>query len=276
MVHKGIWKKIETSLLPSGEEQEVELSGNNELVVATLNIGHGRGERAHQLFLRQADIDNNLHRIALALQREAPDIVALQEVDKAAFWSAMQDQLRIIGGVLGAPYALHGEHMSTPRLVYGTALLSKFAIDHGYSYTFPNIGILPPKGFVYGRAHMPASDGRMIHVVSLHLDFARKRSRQRQIYDLSAFLERLNGPVVVMGDFNSEWSDKMSAVAYLADRLMLSSYLPHASDLPTFPRRGKRWDWIIYSKDFEVVDYRNNMEELSDHRLVISKFHLKS
>lgn len=275
MNHKGKWRKLETSLFSSSDEIQWEVASDRELVLATLNIGHGRGDKAHQLFLRQAEINRNLLEISSTLQQESPHIVALQEVDKVAFWSAMQDQSEMIACALGMPYALHGEHMCRKRLCYGTALLSRLPVDNGYSYAFADSGLLPPKGFVYGRVHLPGKSAGTINVISLHLDFARKKIRQQQVHDLAIYLERLDGPIVVMGDFNSEWRDNVSAVEFLASRLQLSSYLPLSKEFATFPRRAKRWDWILTSNDFEILEYTTHLKVLSDHRLVVSRVRLR-
>ena len=50
----------------------------------TLNIAHGRGLSSYQGFHGVKGIERNLLRISHLFKREAPDIIALQEVDGAA------------------------------------------------------------------------------------------------------------------------------------------------------------------------------------------------
>ena len=54
---------------------------NTSVTILSLNLAHGRRDRAHQLFLTATEIRNNLDKIIALLKREQPDLVALQEAD---------------------------------------------------------------------------------------------------------------------------------------------------------------------------------------------------
>ena len=60
---------------------------SSRLRLLTLNIAHGRGLSTYQGFHRARGIERNLLRIARLLDREGPDIVAMQEVDEDSHWN---------------------------------------------------------------------------------------------------------------------------------------------------------------------------------------------
>ena len=91
-----------------------------------------------------------------------------------------------------------------------------------------------------GRAH---DDRRRV----VHLDFLRPAVRARQVEQMVQVLSRRRRPVVVMGDFNSDWRES-SAVQRLAAALGLVAHAPEARS-STFPTFGARLDWILVSSD---------------------------
>jgi endonuclease/exonuclease/phosphatase family metal-dependent hydrolase len=136
--------------------------------------------------------------------------------------------------------------------------------------TFPPSPPTPRKGFVYATARLPDKE---ITVVSLHLDFLSATARIAQIEELARHLAPRRGPLVVMGDFNTDWEEG-GAVRRLAERLNLRAYQPQAEDLASFPLTGKRLDWILISPELRFVDYRVLPEVVSDHRVVVAEVDL--
>ena len=111
-------------------------------------------------------------------------------------------------------------------------------------------------------------------MVSVHLDFSRKSIRQRQAREIIARLAGRRRPLVLMGDFNCGYSTKDPTLGILARELNLYPHEPEATDMVSFPRRNRRFDWIMVSADFSFRDYRTLPNVLSDHRAVVATLEL--
>jgi endonuclease/exonuclease/phosphatase (EEP) superfamily protein YafD len=109
-----------------------------------------------------------------------------------------------------------------------------------------------------------------VDVVSVHLDFSRVSVRKRQIEELAAVLSERAGPVIVMGDFNSDWSGDDSVVAELAQRCGMQVYQPFAEDMATYPSSGRRLDWVLISGDLEFLRHEVLPHVVSDHHAVVA------
>jgi len=228
------------------------------LRVMTLNVAHGRGTTAHQIGQRKHAFETNLDAIARMLRREQPDVVALQEADGPSSWSGGFDHVRRLAELAGYPHRFRGRHVDTPRLSYGTALLSTRPLGDPASHRFAPSLPTPLKGLVV------ATVGD-VDVVSAHLDFLREEVRRRQVADLIESLGARNRPLVLLGDFNVEWGDTLR---HLAESLDLHAYAPDSKGLATFEDR--RIDWIFLSRGLEFVRYAVVPDVLSDHRAVVA------
>jgi len=60
-----------------------------------------------------------------------------------------------------------------------------------------------------------------VTLTSVHFDFLSKNVRNRQVLEMVAGLSDLGGPLILMGDFNSQWEDDTSHVQMLVDELGL-------------------------------------------------------
>ena len=75
--------------------------------------------------------------------------------------------------------------------------------------------------------------------------------------------------MIVMGDFNCDWDDE-ATLPTLAEQLHLKVFEPD-STTTTFPKTGKRLDWIFVSGEIEFADYQVGEDGLSDHQPVIAR-----
>ena len=225
----------------------------------TLNLAHGRGTGQHQALLRADALRANLGRVADMLRAERPDVVAFQEADGPSSWSGRFDHVAEVARRAGYPHRFRGDHVSTDRLRYGTAIISRRPIDGAASHRFSPSFPTPLKGFVVGSV-----DG--IDVVSVHLDFLRAGARRAQMRRMVEVLAGRGRPLVVLGDFNCEWNE---ALRGLASQLGLHTVRPAAA---TFPSQGpaRRLDWILASRELEFVSYRVVATPLSDHLAVVA------
>ncbi len=245
--------------------------GSRTLRVLTLNLAHGRGEGAHQIFLDDASIRANLDKTAAVLRSHAPDLVALQEADAPSFWSGGFHHVEYLGSESGLAHVVHGEHVSGPALSYGTALLSRLKLENPETLTFDPERVPVPKGFVAATIRWPGATSVSVDVVSLHLDFLTEAARRAQASELIAMLQQRGHPVILMGDFNSEWHKPDSAVRHIARELCLSAYNPGAEGLSTFPKFDSRLDWVLLSGNLEFLSYQVLPDALSDHRGVLAE-----
>lgn len=240
------------------------------LKVMTLNVAHGRKDGWHQALRKRSTIEANLDEIVKVLVREEPDMVTLQEADGPSFWSGNFDHVEHLAR--GGRFSHHcrGEHVQGMKLSYGTALLSRLPLNDCRSITFAPSPPTFSKGFVVGTIQWPGRTGLEVDVVSVHLDFSRKLVREKQVRRMIAELSERDNPLIIMGDFNCEWTGKDRSLRTLAEKLDLAAYQPTADDMPTFPKSKKRLDWVLVSPELEFVKYKTIPDTLSDHHGVIA------
>jgi endonuclease/exonuclease/phosphatase family metal-dependent hydrolase len=241
-----------------------------ELTVMTFNVAHGRADGHNQAFLKKQTIVGNLDKIASAVREVSPDIVALEEADGPSMWSGRFNHVAHLAEAAGYEQAFRGEHVSGLKLSYGTALLSHYPLENRASITFAPSPPTFTKGFVVGEISVPGCGP--ITVVAVHLDFARESVREEQVKRLVEELAERPRPMIMMGDFNCDWDDE-ATLPTLAEQLDLRVFEPD-STTTTFPKLGKRLDWIFVSDEIEFVGYEVGEEGLSDHRPVIARLRI--
>jgi endonuclease/exonuclease/phosphatase family metal-dependent hydrolase len=238
------------------------------LRVMTLNLAHGRRDGLHQLFESRADILENLEAVATVIRREAPHALALQEVDRSAFWTGGVDQLNFVSELTNLAVSVGGAHVEMPGLEYGTALLARAALVDPLTHTFAHAGVTPRKGFVVAALPWPGTPGVLVDLVSVHLDFASADRRRAQARELVEVLRGRERPLVLMGDLNAGWENGRGLVRYLCDALRLQAVRPDDRGLATFGPR--RLDWILASHALRITAQRVLPDVLSDHRAVVA------
>jgi endonuclease/exonuclease/phosphatase family metal-dependent hydrolase len=251
------------------DKEESNNLSRNSLKVMTLNAAHGRKDGRHQIFQKNRSIKSNLDDIATVLEQENPDVVALQEADGPSAWSGNFDHVEYLAREANYIYSVRGEHVKGKKLDYGTALLSNLSLNTPVSITFAPSPPTFSKGAVISSINWPGTDMK-VDIVSLHLDFARKTVRKKQIDKLVEKLTQRERPLIIMGDFNCEWKNKQSTLGTLMNTLNLKAYRPEAKDMKTFPKTGKRLDWILISHELEFSTYNAFEDTMSDHLGVVS------
>ena len=241
----------------------------DNLCVMTLNIAHGRRGGLHQLLTPNRQINANLDAIGNMFVREQPHVVALQEADSFSAWNGNYSHVQHLARYAGYAYSVTGNHIDAPGLTYGTAILSTQKISDSLSATF-EAATVSPKGFVLGTILIGA---QQVDVVSLHLDFARRRIQHTQIIELSNLIAQRTHPLILMGDFNVDISERKTLMGQLGE-LGLRCFRPNAKSLNTFPMLNLRIDWILVSAEFQFNDYRVVPDKLSDHLAVVADLKL--
>ena len=246
-----------------------------QITVLTLNIAHGRSSNGLPQFMqRSKSIRSNLDQIAKLLTRVSPDVVAIQEADAASKWSGRFNHVEYLAEKADFTFFAHGRHVKAKRGEYGTALLSKHPLQETKSVTFAPSRPTPNKGFVVTQVKLPSmekSGQPFVTFVSLHLDFARQSIRQRQIRNLIEHIKSVNGPLIIMGDFNCDGARRKDVLTTLKSELNLQAYKPKAKNLTTFPSNGKRLDWILISGDLKFDHYEVLPDQVSDHLAILAK-----
>ncbi len=258
------------------EFQLVPASLPRTLKVVSLNVAHSRSTGFHQLWQSENTAREHLDAVAAMLERENFDIVGLQEVDGPSIWSGNFDHVRYLAEKSGYAQTVRGTHLKAPGLDYGTALMARYPIDDALSAGFSRALTVTQKGFVVSRLQWPGSPGTEVDLVSVHLDPIRPNVRTRQVLELIAVIQERGRPVIVMGDFNSDWYEKESAVRFLGESLNLTSDGADCEDCQTLRRMDRVVDWILVSPEFDFQDFRILDDDISDHYAVAATLILKA
>jgi len=249
------------------------------LRVLTLNLAHGRKDSLNQMLLGRPAFERNLAEAAELLRYSGADVVALQEADGPSLWSGSFDHVAFLAAQADYPWYSRAGHARTWLFDYGTALLSRVPftdrLDHAFRPSPPSM----TKGLTLGQiAWHP--DGRAgpvyVDIVSVHLDFSRDSVRRQQIAETTATLSNRARPMIVLGDFNSDWLSNDSVVTELARRCGMQAYQPMADHLGTYRSSGHRLDWVLISDDLEFLHHEVLPHVVSDHHAVMAIIGLKA
>ncbi len=248
------------------------------LRVVTLNMAHGRKDRRNQMLLKTETIRANLVDVAQVLNRADAHLIALQEADAESAWSGKFDHVALLAEEAGYSCFFHGVHASGSLYDFGTALLSGYPFKGAFSHSFKPSKPTTNKGFVTaaldwnpaGNLQLPIS----IKFISVHLDFSRRSVRRSQIDEMVGVLSKIDRPMVLMGDFNTDWQTEDSSLQSLASRLDLTVFEPHAEGLSTYGDKGARLDWILISPDLRFSKYAVVPDVISDHYAVAAEIML--
>jgi len=248
--------------------------------VVTLNVAHGRKDSRNQMFLKRGAIRDNLLELAGLLDRAGADVIALQEADAESAWSGKFNHVEFLAE--NSDYACfhHGVHASNRMYDFGTALLAKHPFRGGFVHSFQPSRPTTTKGFSLAALNWNPGgllpEPVLIKFVSVHLDFSRRSVRRSQIDEMVTVLSGITGPMVLMGDFNTDWQTADSSLIYLAEQMDLSVFEPHADGLSTYGDKGARLDWILISPELKFIEYAVFPEVVSDHYAVAAEIALKN
>jgi len=259
-----------------GDADAVESS---VLRVVTLNVAHGRKDGKNQMLLKGETIRKNLVELGGLLDRANAHVIALQEADAESAWSGKFNHVDYLAEHTIYGCNFQGIHASSRMYDFGTALLSPYPFQGSFAHSFVPSRPTTTKGFSVAALNWNP-DGRLaepvrIKFVSVHLDFSRRSVRRSQIDEMVRVLSGIEGPMVVMGDFNTDWQTKDSSLQYLALEMGLSVYAPHAEGLSTYGEKGARLDWILISDELEFSAYAVFPDVVSDHFAVMAEIALK-
>lgn len=259
-------------------QDETAVLQNSYLTVATLNMAHGRKDARNQMFLSEQAIRQNLLDLGKLLDRADADMIALQEADAVSWWSGKFNHVDFLAENSIYSCTLHGIHASNRIYDFGTALVSKHALQGGFVHSFKSSKPTTTKGFTLAALNWNPGNAleSPLHVkfVSVHLDFSRRSVRRSQIDEMTRVLGSLEGPMILMGDFNTDWQTEDSSLKYLAENLGMKVFEPHADGLSTYGDKGARLDWILISPELRFRLYSVYPDIVSDHYAVAAEIEL--
>lgn len=234
----------------------------------TLNLAHGRGRAATQSAARSPEyFRRNLDTIALVLQREAADVVALQEAELGSRWAGDFDHVAYLARNARYPHLVAHAHVEAPgRWRYGTAILSRRPLLSASGGAFAAQARWR-KGWSAVAVEM---SGAPLDIVTAHLDFSSADVRLRQASELGTWLAPRAAPRVVMGDFNAEPAD--APVEHLC---MAAGLRPSAAPGATLRGSRRHIDAILASVQLRVLDAVVLDDRVSDHRPVVADLTLR-
>ena len=257
-----------------------EISGGRSLKegktlhIATLNLAHGRGSSLNQLLVSEQKTRSNLAAIGQFLRDKDIHIAALQEADAPSWWSGGFDHTTLVAQLGGFSSYASTPHANLGVGRYGTAVVSVLPIVAARGHDFPPNPPTARKGFTVAEIAWP-TEGEIVRldVVSIHMDFSRKKVRRTQLRELRNTLAGRTNPLIIMGDFNS----------YDIARRLIREEGDNGRFLHTtgdgseswHSYKDKRLDWILLSSELEFLEYTTYPQLLSDHRLVAARVGLK-
>lgn len=223
--------------------------------VLTYNIHHGEG----------TDGKLDLPRIANVIKQVAPDVVALQEVDKSTRRSQGVDQAAELGKLTGMHHAF-GQAMDYAGGEYGEALLSKYPLSDVQVHELPFTPDCEPRSAIAARIRLGETGPEFIFV-GTHLEHAKATLRLCQSNKLNPILVAKNAlPTILAGDLNDV--PESPTIRVLKSRWKDAS---EERPAPTWPsdRPTKKIDYVLFRPEdvLRVVEQRVVAEPTaSDHR----------
>ena len=140
----------------------------------------------------------DLQRIAGSINKEKPDLVGLQEVDRGVQRTQRIDEIVELAKLTRMEYAF-AFNLPYQGGQYGVAILSRFPIRATEHRLYKNLREAERRGLIRAEVRI---DGRVVHFVTTHLDYQHDDGRLFEAQQMLAFLSDVKGPLIVVGDFN--------------------------------------------------------------------------
>lgn len=140
----------------------------------------------------------DLTRIAAVINKQHPDLVGLQEVDRGVERTQRIDEIAELAKLTKMDYAF-AFNLKYQGGQYGVAILSRqriLATDHRL---YKNLREAERRGFI--RAEVKIG-GQVVNFVTTHLDYQYEDGRVFETEQLLTGLNGVSGPLIVVGDFN--------------------------------------------------------------------------
>lgn len=222
--------------------------------VLTLNVRHGATDASAV----------DLGALAGLIRASGADLVALQEVDQIQLRSGLIDQPRALARALGMDY-YYAPTMRRGVGRFGNLLLSRFPILAAHSVPLP--AAFEPRGAIIARVRVAGGE---ITLAATHLGLS-AADRRSQAEALAETLGGESGPVILLGDWNTEAD--APELAHIAGVYREALDLAGAAERATFRAGGSApyagIDHVFVSGGVGVLGAEVLPERLSDHQPVL-------
>ncbi len=249
-----------TIFLPASKAAEKSL----QLRVLSYNIHHGEG----------IDRVLDLNRIANVINSVRPDIVSLQEVDRATTRVKNQDQPALLAKATSMQ-VIFAQNIPFQGGDYGNAILSKYQIVNHKNHKLPNHDNGEQRGALQATIKLPSNHGNLTFWAT-HLDH---RSDSKERIESAKYLVQFarNSPTplsILAGDLNATPNSNVLTI------FSKHWFNPIADKpQPTIPvtKPTKQIDFVLaHPQDRWITKSVTVLNEAiaSDHRAILTVFEL--
>ena len=213
---------------------------SSSLKLLTFNIRHGTGQ----------DGRLDLERIARIIRQSGAKLVGLNEVDMRLSRSGFKNQVKELADRLKMNY-IFGPTVSMEIGSYGNAILSSYPIESAENHRLPGWSYTEKRGLLSARVMLPQK--RPVYLLTTHLSL-NKKEREGQLKWIEDYIEELDYPFILMGDFNSELESGFI-------------YQPLLTGIKSFPAADAREEIDLYfsNLDLEIITGYAIKTIASDH-----------
>jgi endonuclease/exonuclease/phosphatase family metal-dependent hydrolase len=216
----------------------------------------------------------DLQRIADVINKEQPDLVGLQEVDRGVKRTEGKDEIAELAAMTKMEFAF-APNLDYQGGKYGVAILSRLPIRNTVHRMFENKREAERRGMLKIELDF---GGKIINLVTTHLDYQFEDGRLFETEQLLKFLADTKGPLIVVADFN----DTPAGGAYkLMDNTFDDAWITSRAkgDGFSYPadKPVKRIDHIFYRTGDRVRAKKAWVVETlaSDHVPVVAELEIK-
>src|SRR6185369_1030983 len=140
----------------------------------------------------------DLQRIADVINRERPDLVGLQEVDRGVKRTEGKDEIAELAAMTHMQYAF-APNLDFQGGKYGVAILSRFPIKNTVHRMFENKRETERRGMLLVEVEV---DRKPLTFVTTHLDYQFEDGRLFETEQLLKHLAEVKPPLIVVADLN--------------------------------------------------------------------------
>ena len=249
------------------------------LACLTVCVGHAYAKRTLRVMTYNIhvgvgmDKKLDLQRIADVINRERPDLVGLQEVDRGVKRTEGKDEIAELAALTHMEYAF-APNLDFQGGKYGVAILSRFPLDGSLHLMFENKREAERRGMLLVEVEV---DHAPVTFVTTHLDYQFEDGRVFETRQLLKYLADVDGPLIVVADLN----DVPSGGAYqlmrtkFDDAWMTSRAQGDGFSYPA-DKPAKRIDHIFYSRGVRAKKAWVVETLASDHIPVVAEIELVS
>lgn len=140
----------------------------------------------------------DLQRIADVINRERPDLIGLQEVDRGVRRTEGKDEIAELAALTRMEYAF-APNLDYQGGKYGVAILSRFPIKNTIHRMFENKREAERRGMLLVEVEF---DRKRLTFVTTHLDYQFEDGRLFETEQLMKHVADVKGPLIVVADLN--------------------------------------------------------------------------